>query len=138
MSDDDDACFADDSACCLLPVCLCRELCCLCACWVVLWILLYGYVIFPHFATEKNTMLGCHTERHYNEQTETYENIEVCELIKAQVWLWAVPAGVASAYFSAVLSCGQAPWGIPPRSNVRVDPRFVNRESVGYRNNWIP
>ena len=112
MSDDDDACFADDSACCLLPVCLCRELCCLCACWVVLWILLYGYVIFPHIATEKNTMLLCNPvsgengqleqQHHYNEQTETYEtyeNIE-CEL-SVNVWLWGVPAGIASAFFSS-------------------------------------
>ena len=103
--------------------------------WPVMWILLYGYVIFPHIATEKNTMLLCnpvkqpdstetceqHYEQHcgqhyynnnnnyklsccnYNRQTETYEttNIE-CEL-SVNVWLWGVPAGIASAFFSYVL-----------------------------------
>ena len=80
--------------------------------WAVMWILLYGYVIFPHIATEKNTMLLCNPvsgengqleqQHHYNEQTETYEtyeNIE-CEL-SVNVWLWGVPAGIASAFFSS-------------------------------------
>ena len=79
-----------------------------------MWILLYGYVIFPHIATEKNTMLLCNPvsgengqleqQHHYNEQTETYEtyeNIE-CEL-SVNVWLWGVPAGIASAFFSFLL-----------------------------------
>ena len=84
--------------------------------WAVMWILLYGYVIFPHIATEKNTMLLCNPvigengqreqQHHYNEQTETYEtyeNIE-CEL-SVNVWLWGVPAGIASAFFSFLLLC---------------------------------
>ena len=104
----------------------------------VLWILLYGYVIFPHIATEKNRFLVCNTvlfadncygqencelyhnersasncrrhqqwqrdncEQSYNEQTETYEDIEECELT-VNVWFYGVPAGIASAFFSYVL-----------------------------------
>ena len=103
MSDDDDACFADDSACCFLPVCLCRELCCLCACWVVLWILLYGYVIFPHVATENNYMLSCDWEPHYTEPGSVDGEIRVCELNKDILWLNAFLAGVASAFVAWLL-----------------------------------
>ena len=113
-----------------------EENCC-CGCmffsgWPVMWILLYGYVIFPHIATEKNQFLLCnpvtqpdstenceqteireqYCEQHYynelsccyyNGQTETYQttNIE-CEL-SVNVWLYGVPAGIASAFFSYVL-----------------------------------
>ena len=100
--------------------------------WPVMWILLYGYVIFPHIATEKNRFLLCngvtqpvstetceqteireqYCEQHYynelsccydNEQTETYETTySECEL-SVNVWLWGVPAGIASAFFSCVL-----------------------------------
>ncbi len=97
---------------------VCEEDCCGCTfCmilgWPVMWILLYGYVIFPHIATEKNQMLLCNPvvgengrseQHHYNEQTETYEtyeNIE-CEL-SVNVWLYGVPAGIASAFFSFLL-----------------------------------
>tara|TARA_B110000003_G_scaffold217120_1_gene216601 strand:+ start:542 stop:904 length:363 start_codon:yes stop_codon:yes gene_type:complete len=61
----------------------------------VLWILLYGFVIFPNHPTDQ--MLRCHSERHYNDQTETVEYIQVCELNKTQIWTWACFAGVASA-----------------------------------------
>ena len=38
-------------------------------------------------------------------KTETYESIEVCEPEKSTIWLWAVPAGAASAFFSFLLLC---------------------------------
>ena len=40
--------------------------------WPVMWILLYGYVIFPHIATEKNTMLLCNPVKQ-PDSTETCE-----------------------------------------------------------------
>ena len=61
----------------------------------VLWILLYGFVIFPNHPTDQ--MLRCQPERRYNDQTETVEYIPVCELNKSQILTWACFAGLASA-----------------------------------------
>lgn len=85
--------------------------------WPVMWILLYGYVIFPHhIATEKNHFIFCHSnntvtqpetceqteireqycEQHYynelpccyyNEQTETYETTNI-ECERSVFFLW--------------------------------------------------
>ena len=74
--------------------------------WPVLWILLYGYVIFPHVATEKNLMLSCVScvscdwEPHYTEPGSVDgepDYTEQCELNRTQIWLHAFFAGVGSA-----------------------------------------
>ena len=74
--------------------------------WPVLWILLYGYVIFPQVATEKNLMLICEgeglgfREPHYTEPGSVDgepDYTEQCELNRTRIWLWAPFAGVASA-----------------------------------------
>ena len=68
--------------------------------WPVLWILLYGYVIFPHVATENNYMLSCDWEPHYTEPGSVDgepDYTEQCELNRTRIWLWAPFAGVASA-----------------------------------------
>tara|TARA_B100000482_G_scaffold109385_1_gene78975 strand:- start:254 stop:670 length:417 start_codon:yes stop_codon:yes gene_type:complete len=94
------------------PGWLCWLLLCVLLCsYPVLWILLYGFVIFPNHPTHQMRCSGmesvgcsCHPERHYNVQTETHENIEVCdELDNSQIWTWACFAGVASAIFSPLV-----------------------------------
>ena len=68
--------------------------------WPVLWILLYGYVIFPHVATENNYMLSCDWEPHYTEPGSVDgepDYTEQCELNRTQIWLHAFFAGVGSA-----------------------------------------
>ena len=83
--------------------------------WPVLWILLYGYVIFPHVATENNYMLSCDWEPHYTEPgsvdgephyTEPGSvdgEIRVCELNRDTIWFNAFLAGVASAFVAGLL-----------------------------------
>ena len=44
--------------------------------WPVMWILLYGYVIFPHIATEKNQFLLCNGVTQ-PVSTETCEQTEI-------------------------------------------------------------
>ena len=46
--------------------------------WPVMWILLYGYVIFPHIATEKNHFIFCHSNNTVT-QPETCEQTEIRE-----------------------------------------------------------
>ena len=71
--------------------------------WPVLWILLYGYVIFPHVATENNYMLSCDWEPHYTEPGSVDGEIRVCELNRDIIWLNAFLAGVASAFVAWLL-----------------------------------
>ena len=71
--------------------------------WPVLWILLYGYVIFPHVATENNYMLSCDWEPHYTEPGSVDGEIRVCELNRDSIWLNAFLAGVASAFVAWLL-----------------------------------
>ena len=71
--------------------------------WPVLWILLYGYVIFPHVATEKNFMLSCDWEPHYTEPGSVDGEIRVCELNRDTIWFNAFLAGVASAFVAGLL-----------------------------------
>ena len=71
--------------------------------WPVLWILLYGYVIFPHVATEKNFMLSCDWEPHYTEPGSVDGEIRVCELNRDTIWFNAFLAGVASAFVAWLL-----------------------------------
>ena len=71
--------------------------------WPVLWILLYGYVIFPHVATENNYMLSCDWEPHYTEPGSVDGEIRVCELNKDILWLNAFLSGVASAFVAWLL-----------------------------------
>ena len=69
----------------------------------MLWILLYGYVIFPHVATENNYMLSCDWEPHYTEPGSVDGEIRVCELNRDTIWFNAFLAGVASAFVAGLL-----------------------------------